>query len=98
MGDIIEKMNDNAEQIKINDTTKQIIDTAEPTKQEIEQLTCPIGHDLFGDPVLAEDGHFYERNSIENWFRHKNTSPMTNLKIGKTLISSVLFNNILSDF
>ena len=29
------------------------------------ELNCPITHDLFEDPVLAADGHTYERAAIQ---------------------------------
>jgi len=42
-----------------------------------ESLLCPITHELFRDPVLAQDGHTYEREAIENWVRKNGTSPTT---------------------
>lgn len=30
-----------------------------------------------GDPVVAADGHTYERRAIERWLRTRRTSPMT---------------------
>ena len=36
------------------------------------------------DPVIALDGHTYERHAIENWFRHKRASPVTNLRLSQT--------------
>lgn len=47
---------------------------------------CPISQDVMKDPVVAEDGHTYERNNITAWFHNHNTSPMTNEVIGKLLI------------
>jgi len=43
-------------------------------------LMCPISHALIDDPVIASDGHLYERKCIEDWIRvHRPpTSPMTN--------------------
>jgi hypothetical protein len=35
--------------------------------------------ELMKDPCIAVDGHSYERKAIEEWFRTKNTSPITNL-------------------
>ena len=32
---------------------------------------CPILHAPFREPVVAEDGHTYERSAIEAWLRHK---------------------------
>jgi hypothetical protein len=42
---------------------------------------CPIGLQLMRDPVIAADGHTYERTHIEQWFRVKGRgvqSPKTN--------------------
>jgi hypothetical protein len=43
-----------------------------------DALTCPITLEIFVDPVLASDGHTYERSAIVEWIKHHNsTSPMT---------------------
>ena len=34
--------------------------------------------DLMRDPVLAMDGHTYERSEIERWLADHQTSPKTN--------------------
>jgi len=42
---------------------------------------CPIGHALMREPVVAADGHTYERTEIVKWFQRKGasaTSPKTN--------------------
>ena len=39
---------------------------------------CAISQSVMKDPVLAADGHTYERDAIEQWFARKDTSPMTN--------------------
>lgn len=45
---------------------------------EIQQaLRCSISYNLFRNPVVASDGHTYERVQIEEWFRRRNTSPFT---------------------
>jgi hypothetical protein len=50
---------------------------------------CPITQTLMHDPVVASDGTCYEREAIETWFAHHDTSPLTNLKVEtKTLISN----------
>jgi hypothetical protein len=33
---------------------------------------------LMDDPVVAADGHTYNRVDIENWLKHHNTSPHSN--------------------
>ena len=40
---------------------------------------CPISHEIMAQPVLASDGHMYERASISEWFsRGQTSSPLTN--------------------
>jgi len=31
-------------------------------------MTCPITREIMRDPVIALDGHSYEREAIEGWF------------------------------
>ncbi|CAF4900544.1 unnamed protein product [Rotaria sp. Silwood1] len=44
-------------------------------------LLCPITLALFRDPVLAQDGHTYERQAILEWIENKGTSPITGQKL-----------------
>ena len=41
------------------------------------ELLCPITLCIMSDPVLAMDGHTYERAAIERWLRARRTSPRT---------------------
>eukprot|EP01043_Picozoa_sp_COSAG02_P012678 COSAG02_NODE_493_length_21166_cov_13.181318_7_plen_400_part_00 len=53
---------------------------------------CPITQEIFRYPVIASDGHSYEREAIETWLVSTNvapTSPVTNLP----LPTSALFPN-----
>ena len=54
-----------------------------------DEYICPISHELMEDPVLASDGHAYERREVERWFEKKLTSPKT----GEALDTSALFTN-----
>ena len=38
---------------------------------------CPITTELMADPVMAADGHSYERSAIMEWLATNNTSPLT---------------------
>ena len=40
-------------------------------------LRCPITLAVMQDPVIAGDGHSYERAAIEHWLRNHRTSPLT---------------------
>jgi hypothetical protein len=44
----------------------------------VQNLVCPISHNLFRDPVIAPDGFTYERFCIVKWMSKQETSPMTN--------------------
>ena len=54
----------------------------------LENLLCPITHRLPVRPVVASDGHVYERAAIEKWLRTKSTSPLTNAEMAKTTMES----------
>lgn len=62
--------------------TAFITDTKDSNiKYSYEELRCPITHEIFLDPVVCEDGFVYERYAIEDWFKKKSTSPLTNTEI-----------------
>ena len=42
---------------------------------------CPILHEVMVDPVLAADGHTYERAAIGRRFHKSNASPMTGQRV-----------------
>jgi hypothetical protein len=47
-------------------------------------LMCPINLMIMNDPVIAADGHSYDRTAIEKWFEGKQgniISPLTNLPL-----------------
>lgn len=51
---------------------------------ELETLTCPITLELFRDPVIAGDGHTYERKAIIKWLNMYGTSPLTRQPLNVT--------------
>lgn len=56
-----------------------------------EHMVCPIYHTIMRDPVMAQDGHSYERNAIEHWFSTgKISSPLT----GLAFITPRVYENI----
>jgi hypothetical protein len=32
---------------------------------DVKDFTCPISREIMSEPVIAEDGHIYERQMIE---------------------------------
>ena len=64
-----------------------------------ESLICPITLELFRDPVLAQDGHTYERQAIENWIRRNGTSPLTRQELSlEHLYPNHLVKKLVADF
>eukprot|EP00658_Telonema_sp_P-2_P043222 TRINITY_DN3116_c0_g1_i1.p1 TRINITY_DN3116_c0_g1~~TRINITY_DN3116_c0_g1_i1.p1 ORF type:complete len:318 (-),score=78.41 TRINITY_DN3116_c0_g1_i1:354-1190(-) len=55
------------------------------------EFVCPITLEIMEDPVMAGDGHTYEREAIENWFLTASTlsSPKTN----QVMLSSQVIPN-----
>ena len=56
-----------------------------------DDYLCPITQELMTDPVMAMDGHTYERAAISAWLSRKTTSPMT----GEALETRVVPNHLV---
>ena len=67
------------------------------TDNNFRSFTCPITHEIMWEPVVASDGHTYERAAIERWLAQfpagKALSPMTQLPMERNVIE----NKILVD-
>jgi hypothetical protein len=47
------------------------------TEEDIQGvLTCPITHQIFATPVMATDGHVYEKAALQTWLETNTTSPL----------------------
>merc|ERR1711977_714223 len=51
---------------------------------QIQSFKGPISYAPFENPVVAYDGHSYERSHIEEWLKKSDRSPMTNDKLPST--------------
>ena len=56
---------------------------------DTSDFLCPISREVMRDPVLAGDGHSYEREAIERWLVGHRTSPLT----GRVMPSNALLPN-----
>ncbi|CAF1431148.1 unnamed protein product [Adineta steineri] len=64
-----------------------------------DALSCPITLELFRDPVVAQDGHTYERKAIEEWIRKYGTSPLTNQQLSlEHLVSNYAIKKVIDHF
>ena len=57
-----------------------------------DDFICPITQEIMDDPVIAVDGHTYDRIAIEEWFTHKRASPKTNSQLDS---SALLPNHLI---
>ncbi|KAK9808919.1 hypothetical protein WJX72_006422 [[Myrmecia] bisecta] len=62
----------------------------------LDEMECPITHEVMTDPVIAADGYTYERSAIEAWFEMHDTLPMTNEVVEcKVLIPNILMRRMI---
>lgn len=59
------------------------------------KMICPISKTIMTDPVIAQDGHTYERSAIVEHFKTSNLSCVTNEIIGKTLLNDHATRDLL---
>ena len=80
----------------------QKIETSDQEREEeLKMLTiCPISMEVMVDPVLACDGHTYDRENIEKYFRLRGpVSPMTNAELNTVrLVPSVTVRTLIGLF
>lgn len=60
-----------------------------PADEAPAEYLCPITLSMMADPVVANDGHSYERAAIAHWLGTHNTSPQTR----EPMVSSELVPN-----
>ena len=47
----------------------------EPDQNLRDEFACPITYELIHDPVIAADGHTYDRSAIQRWLAKHDTAP-----------------------
>ncbi|KAF0699121.1 Aste57867_10277 [Aphanomyces stellatus] len=68
-------------------------------EDHLDSFVCPITHEVMADPVVACDGHSYDRSSITRWFRDNNTSPITNATVQhKQLVPNHALKQAIHEF
>lgn len=77
-----------------NDATTPLRDSL---KSIMANHTCAITHELMVDPVIAEDGHLYDREAITKWMATRSTSPKTNQQMGESLVASLSAKQTIAD-
>ena len=65
----------------------------EPLEWSLQKdFECPVTREIMSQPVVAGDGHTYDRESIEYWLATHSTSPVTNVEM---ITSTVVPNHTL---
>mmetsp|Transcript_38006 Transcript_38006/g.70129 ORF Transcript_38006/g.70129 Transcript_38006/m.70129 type:complete len:264 (-) Transcript_38006:59-850(-) len=65
-----------------------------------DECTCPITLELPLDPVVAQDGHIYERSAITELIKQKGNalkSPISNEPMGRQLLPVVQVRNLIEE-
>lgn len=68
-----------------------------PIDIQLEDLICPISHQIFNDPVVAEDGITYEADEIKLWMKQSTLSPVTNKPI-KNLVPNYIIKSVVDKY
>jgi len=62
-------------------------------------FVCSITYEIMREPVVASDGHTYEKSAIENWLKMANTSPMTGAALeSKNLVANHALKSVILDY
>lgn len=79
---------------------KCILEDEETNKllRKVKQCVyCPILFEVMRDPVIAADGHTYERKAIEYRLKQKQESPVTSRPLkSSTLIPNIAIRHLIS--
>ena len=62
------------------------------------EFACPITLEIMEDPVVLGDGFSYEREAIEDWMEFNSFSPMTGLRVGKTVVPNTVLRVMINDW
>jgi hypothetical protein len=58
-------------------------------------ITCPITMVVMREPVVADDGHTYERSAITEWVRRKGTSPLTRERMSSHFVPNMAIRKMI---
>ena len=75
--------------------TKRVRRACAPAIPE-EFFECPITHEIMTDPVVADDGHTYERSALVDWLNLSQTSPLIRNHMGRTMLPNLTLKSIIA--
>jgi len=62
-----------------------------------DEFICPITCELMREPVVASDGHTYEKSAIEKWLKTNNISPRSGEPIESLTLSNINLKKLIQD-
>lgn len=93
--DLEVKEREKKEELKHNN---EELDEPALVDEDPPNFICPIYQDLMEDPVIAADGHSYERAAIEDWLTRTKLSPLAHVELKHTtLIPNHALRNAIGD-
>ena len=63
-----------------------------------DAFVCPITSEVMDWPVVAEDGHSYERAAIAEWLARNARSPLTNAPMGQGLVPNTTLRKAIAEW
>ena len=62
-----------------------------------DEFICPITYELMREPVVASDGHTYEKAAIEKWLKQHLISPRNGEPIAALTIPNMNLKKLIQD-
>lgn len=62
-----------------------------------DEFICPITYELMRDPVVASDGHTYEKAAIEKWLKNHKISPRSGEPMDSLTIPNINIKKLIQD-
>lgn len=62
-----------------------------------DEFICPITYELMREPVVASDGHTYEKHAIEKWLKTNHTSPRSGDSMEALIIPNMNLKKLIQD-
>ena len=62
-----------------------------------DEFLCPITYELMREPVVAMDGHTYEKSAIDKWLKSNQTSPRSGEPMDTIVIPNMNLKKLIQD-
>ena len=62
-----------------------------------DEFLCPITYELLREPMVAKDGHTYEKAAIEKWLKSNRTSPRSGEPLEDGIVININLKKLIQD-